>query len=141
MKQLSPYLTIPGRCEEALNFYKECLGGEIISMETFAESKSQMKIPEEYKSKIIHSEFKAEEIYFMASDGRPGYSEEEARSNIALSINFSDEDEQEKVFNALSQGGKISMPLQNTFYSRKFGMFEDKFGIQWMLHFGSLPKK
>lgn len=131
MKQLNVYLTFAGNCEEALNFYKNALRGEIISIQRFGDA--PMPSPEEHKNKIMHSEFKAEELYFMASDGYPGF-QSVAGNNVTLSINLTDEGEQDRIFNSLSEGGKIGMALQDTFWGARFGMLADKFGINWMLN-------
>jgi PhnB protein len=131
MKQLGIYLTFQGNCKEALNFYKSCLGGEIVSMQTFGES--PMKSDEKDKDLVIHSEFKAEEIKFMASDTMPGH-DVNSGNQVTLSINLTDEKEQKEIFDKLSAGGKINMPLEDTFWGAKFGMLTDKYGINWMLN-------
>lgn len=131
MNSLVPYLMFPGTCEEALNFYKDAFGGEIESINRF--EGSPIEVADDYKNKIMHSTFRAGDLLFMASDGMqdnppaPG-------SNFALNINFSSEDDQEKVFNKFSEGGNVIMPLQDTFWGAKFGMLTDKYGISWMFH-------
>jgi PhnB protein len=131
MNSFNVYLTFAGNCEEAINFYKECLGGEIISKQTFGEA--PMPVDENYKSKIIHIDFKSGDIHLMASDAMPGQPVI-AGTNISLSINLTDEKEQEIIFNKLSTGGKVTMPLENTFWGAKFGMLTDKYGFNWMLN-------
>lgn len=130
MKQLTPYLFFSGQCEEALHFYKKCLGGEIIQRQTFSES--PMEVPEEHQHKIMHAEFKADDFHIMASDGMPGQ-QQAAGNNIFLSLFFTDQNEQSRVFNQLSSGGKVLMPLEKTFWGSRFGQFVDKFGIGWMV--------
>lgn len=127
MKKLNPYIMFSGTCEKALAFYKKCLGGDIVSKQTFADS--PVDAPDEYKHKIFNSEFRADDIHFMASDTLPGY-DIVVGSNVALFLTFSIDEEQEKAFAQLSEGGKIIFPLEN-----KFGMLVDKYGIQWMLSF------
>lgn len=105
--------------------------------QTFAEA--PMDIPENQKSKIMHAEFKAEEVFFMASDGMPGQPQTPGE-NVSLSLNFSDETEQETVFNRLADGGNITMPLEKTFWGSRFGRVVDKFGINWMLNCNIEPK-
>lgn len=131
MKQLNPYLTFGGTCREALAHYKESLGGEILSLQTFGESPSG--VPPEFSNHVMHAEFRAGEMYFMASDGGPNHNAVSGNS-ITLSLNFDSLTEQETVFARLSAGGKITMPLQDTFWGAKFGMFTDKYGINWMLN-------
>jgi PhnB protein len=131
MKQLNVYLAFPGTCEEALNFYKDCFGGEITGMQRFGES--PVESDADYKQKIMHAEFKAEGIYLMASDSMPGQPLT-AGDMVQLSINLTDAQEQEAIFSKLSAGGKVDMPLQDTFWGASFGMLTDKYGIRWMLN-------
>lgn len=131
MKQLNVYLAFPGNCEQALHFYKDCLGGEIVSLQRFGDT--PVDSPEEHKQKVMHAEFRAGDIFFMASDGRP----DEALTPgdmIHLSINLTDAAEQEAIFSKLSAGGRVDMPLQDTFWGACFGMLTDKYGIRWMLN-------
>ncbi len=131
MKSLGVYLNFDGTCREALNFYKDCLGGTINYMQTFGES--PMDVPLEVKDRIMHADFKCDEIYFMASDTMPGMSIGQS-GMITLNLGFTDLNEQVEVFNKMSEGGKIDMELQNTFWGSKFGMITDKFGIKWMFN-------
>lgn len=131
MKQLNVYLAFPGTCEEALNFYKNCFDGEIVSISRFGES--PVESPEEYKQKIMHAEFKADGIFFMASDGMPGQPVPPG-DMVSLSINTTDAQEQETIFNRLAEGGNVTMPLGATFWGAVFGMVTDRFGIHWMLN-------
>lgn len=131
MKSLNVYLFFAGRCEEALTFYKECLGGEVISMQTFGDG--PMKVDESQKDKVMHAEFRADDIFFMASDGM-GDGEKIDGNSVTLSINLDDETEQEKIFKKLSDGGEVTMELQDTFWGARFGQLTDKFGINWMLN-------
>jgi PhnB protein len=126
----NPYLTFDNTCRQALEFYKDCFNGEIESMQTAGDS--QMAKNADEKDKIIHAVFKAGSIFFMASDamGHPV----SKGSNVTLNINFNSVSEQEKVFNKLSSGGNVTMPLQETFWGAKFGMVTDKFGINWMVN-------
>ena len=125
IKQVKPYLMFPGTCRQALEFYKNCFNGEIVLIQTFEES--SIEVPEEFKNRIFNSEFRADNLCFMASDDLPG-NEVKIGSNFALFVIFSDKIEKEKVFNKLSEGGKVLFPME-----KNFGMLVDKFGIQWML--------
>lgn len=131
MKSLNPYINFSGKCKEALQFYKECFNGEIVALNTFAEYPEE--IPEEVKSKIMHAEFKAEEIHFMATDGMPN-NKNIIGNNITLSIQITDEEEQTKIFNFLAKNGTVTMPLENTFWGARFGMLTDQYDINWMLN-------
>jgi len=131
MKQLNVYLCFPGTCEEALNFYKNALGGDIVSIQRFGDS--PVDASEADKQRIMHAEFKADGIYFMASDSMPGQPTRPG-DMVSLSINLTDAAEQERIFNRLSEDGTVGMPLQETFWGAFFGMVTDKYGIHWMLN-------
>jgi PhnB protein len=128
MTGFNPYLTFDGTCRQALEFYKDCFTGEIESMQTAGENAPRPEL----KDQIMHAVFKAGSIFFMASDamGHPVT----RGSNVTLNINFDSVAQQEKVFNKLSGGGNVSMPLQDTFWGARFGMVTDKFGINWMVN-------
>lgn len=129
--RLNPYLTFQGQCREALIFYKHCFGGEVGLVETF--SKAPFDVPQAWENKILHAEFKAGNMSFMACDTMPNTPV--APSNqVALSLNFTDLSEQSRVFAALTQGGEVTMPLEKTFWHAHFGTLTDKFGIRWMLN-------
>lgn len=130
--QLEPYLFFHGRCEEALNFYKECLRGEIVGINRFAGSPMEQDVDAQYRDKVMHASFEAGEVKFMASDGRPG-SAPNGDDDIALSLATSDDAEGERVFNALAEGGEVTMPLREAFWGGKFGSLTDRFGVQWMV--------
>lgn len=129
MKQLIPYLIFSGNCKEALAFYKHCLNGEIMKMQTYAES--PLTVADEYHHRIFDADFRAGAIRFKASDDMPG-NDVSPGSNFALFVTFADQSEQEAVFGKLSKGGKELFPLEN-----HFGMFVDKFGMQWMVSYSS----
>jgi len=129
--KLFPYLNFRGNCEEALNFYKEALDGEIIQLGRYEES--PMPSPEEFKDKIIHARLKFGDALIMASDVmnerpvNPG-------DNISLSVDCDNDQQLEDVFSKMATGGKITMPLQEQFWGATFGMLTDKFGIHWMFN-------
>ena len=130
--QLEPYLFFHGRCEEALNFYKECLRGEIVGINRFAGSPMADGVDASYRDKVMHASFVAGEVKFMASDGRPGPAPD-GQDDIALSLATDDAAEGERVFNALAEGGQIAMPLEAAFWGGKFGSLTDRFGVQWFV--------
>jgi PhnB protein len=109
--QLEPYLFFHGRCEEALNSYKACLGGEILGMNRFAGSPMEAHVDAGYREKIMHASFVADDVKFMASDGREGAAPH-GQGDIALCLATGDASEGERAFNALAEGGEITMPLQ-----------------------------
>ena len=132
--QLNPYLAFNGNCEEALNFYKECLGGEFESFNRFKDGPEElagMKVPEHLMDKVMHMTLRFGDNVIMASDS---LEEVPAGGNITLSIGMDDVEEMNTVFNKLSGGGQITMPLQDTFWGARFGMFTDRFGVKWMFN-------
>ncbi len=133
------YLTFDGRCEEALEFYKKAIGAEVTMVLRFKEcpepgAKERMKPGTE--NKIMHSEFKVGDTTLMASDGH--MTGETKFHGFGLSILVSSEEQADRFFKALSEGGSVTMPLMKTFYSPRFGMVKDKFGLLWMIY---LPQK
>ena len=130
MKDLIPYIIFPGNCKEALNFYKECLNGEISLLRDHTDS--PIDVAKEHEHLIFDSEFRADNMLFKSSDDLPGYEISVGR-NFALFVTFSEEEEQKNVYSKLCESGKALMPLPDTPGTSKFGMLTDKFGIQWML--------
>ncbi|MGN6532746.1 MAG: VOC family protein [Ginsengibacter sp.] len=131
MEAIIPYLTFNGNASEALEFYSRALNGVVVYKQTFGES--PMESSEEQKNKIMHASFKAGDLHFLVSDSMQGQSVT-GGSNLSLSLNFNDADEINKTFAALSEGGKITMELQDTFWGARFGMLEDKYGFNWMFN-------
>ncbi len=131
MKNLNVYLAFEGQCEEALNLYKDCFGGDIVSMQRYGESPAPS--PEGYEQKIMHATFQADGIFLMACDTSPEHPVQTG-NNVHLSINLDDAAAQKTIFERLSAGGQVTMPLQATFWGAEFGMLTDRFGINWMLN-------
>ena len=132
MKTLNPYLNFAGNCQQALSFYESALNGKVVMRQTFGQAPQAAKGFN--PSHIMHAEFKAHGVFFMACD-HPAATEQPSNSiNIALNINFTDLDEQQDCFEKLSENGKILMPLADTFWGSRFGKLQDQFGIQWLLN-------
>ena len=131
MEPIIPYVHFDGNAREALAFYAKALDGKTIFQSSFGES--PMKVPDEFKDKLMHATFQAGQLTFMASDCPPGF-EMKSGNNMSLSLNFPDVASIEKVFAAMSDGATISMALQDTFWGARFGMMTDKFGINWMFN-------
>ena len=129
--QLITYVTFAGVCEEALNFYKEVLDGEILQISHMGDG--QMEVPEHVKGKVMHARLKVgENVLYMSDTFDP--SSVVQGNNISLSLQPETIPQTEDLFTKLSAGGTIKMPLQDTFWGARFGMFIDKFGIHWMLN-------
>ncbi|MEJ7737544.1 MAG: VOC family protein [Chitinophagaceae bacterium] len=129
--KLIPYIMYAGNAEDALNFYKDILGGEIKGIQRYGET--PMPSADNYKDKIMHSTFEFDDNVIMVSDSMPG-NETTKGSNVHLSLDVKDTAKMDEVFNKLADGGKVSMPLQDTFWGARFGMLTDKFGINWMFN-------
>jgi len=128
---LVPYLHFDGNCEEALNHYKECLGGEIVGIQRY--DSAPMDVPENHKNKILHARFRFGNNMIMASDVFPGEGITND-SRVELAINLSDEERTKTIFKKLSSGGTVQMPLEKQFWGALYGKFDDKFGIRWMVN-------
>lgn len=128
--ELEPYLFFTGNCEEALNFYRGIFGGEISEISRMKDA--PMETPPGYGDKIMHASFKSPALKFMASDTRPGKTYGEGP--ISLSLSTKDQNEAKRIFDALSQGANVEMPMEKTFWGALFGMLTDKFGIDWMVN-------
>ena len=129
--KLITYLSFAGNCEEAMNFYKEALGAEILLFSRMGDS--PMEIPENLKDKIMHARMQIGENELYMSDTFDPSSLSQG-NNVSLSIQVDDTAHLEKLFNSLSEGGKVTMPLADAFWGARFGMFVDKFGIHWMFN-------
>ncbi|MGF1586636.1 MAG: VOC family protein [Bacteroidales bacterium] len=138
MKTLNVYLTFNGNCLEAFNFYKSVFGGEFDSVGKFGEMPPQegYEIQENEKEKIMHISLPiSKETVLMGSDTSSSYGEVIFGNNISLSIDTSEKEEADRIFDELADGGKITMSMNNTFWGSYFGMLTDKFGINWMVSF------
>jgi PhnB protein len=129
--QVQPYLFFDGRCEEALEFYKRALGAEVQMLMRFKDNPEPQANPTGAGDKIMHTSFRIGDSTVMASDGRcqgqPSF------QGFALSLTASDDAAAERLFAALEDGGQVQMPLAKTFFSSRFGMVADRFGVPWMI--------
>lgn len=143
MPQVNPYLTFPGKCEEAFNFYKSVFGGEFQYIGRFKDMPDSDKMPEAAKELIMHVSLPiSKETILMGSDSSEAFGQVTTiGNNISISINAESQDEATRLFNGLSAGGKVTMPLELTFWGAYFGMFIDKFGINWMVNHDTAPKE
>ena len=129
---IQPYLNFGGSCEEAIEFYRKALGAELRMMMRFKEApEKQSDLPDCFRDKVMHASLQIGDTILMASDGR---CEGQATfEGFSISITVGDEAEAERVFAAMSDGGLVTLPLEKTFWSPKFGMLQDKFGVSWMV--------
>lgn len=137
--QVQAYLSFAGRCEEALAFYKKSAGAEVTTLMRWSDSPDPaMAAPPGYEQKIMHAAFKVGETSLMADDGMgaPGKAE---FKGITLALSAASDAETKRLFDALSEGGSVQMPLAKTFWTSSFGMLSDKFGVPWMVMTESAP--
>ena len=138
---IEPYLFFNGRCEEAVEFYKKALGAELLVMMRFKESPEPPQpgmVPPGSEDKIMHSTIRIGDTMIMASDGRcTGQPEFQG---FCLSLAVANEAEADRIFAALAEGGQVQMPPAKTFWSPRFGMVADRFGVGWMVHVWSEPQ-
>jgi len=133
--QAQPYLFFEGRCEEAIEFYKKALGAEVTMLMRYKDSPEPPKpgmIPPGSENKVMHSSLRIGEATVMASDGRcqgrPSF------QGFSLCLTVRSEAEADRAFAALADGGKVQSPLTKTFFSPRFGMVADRFGVGWMVY-------
>jgi PhnB protein len=133
--KVQPYLFFDGRCQEAFDFYRRALGAEVGMLMHFKDSPDKTMIAPGSEDKIMHMSFRIGDTEILASDGRcvgqPNF------QGFALSLTVANEAEAERLFTALSEGGQVQMPLTKTFFSPRFGMVADRFGVSWMVLVGT----
>jgi PhnB protein len=131
---VQPYLSFEGRCEEAVEFYRTAVDAKVLMMMRFKESPDQSMVSPGSADKVMHTCMQIGDSQVMASDGR--CSGQPSFGGISLSLTVADDAEAERRFAALQDGGQVTMPLTKTFFSSKFGMLADRFGVNWMVLVG-----
>ena len=130
--QIQPYLFYDGRCDEAIEFYRRVLGAEVTMLMRFKESPDPGSVPAGGEDKVMHANLRIGESTVLASDGhglgRPSF------QGFALSVTADDEAQVERIYVGLADGGQVQMPLAKTFFSSRFGMVADRFGVSWMVY-------
>jgi PhnB protein len=134
MAQLHVYLTFNGNAREAMEFYASCIGGDLNIM-TFGDAPDSGQTSEEMKNRVMHATLSKGDFILMASDTGGNHPNVTTGSSITLSLNCTSDEEITGLFAKISAGGTITMPLEDTFWGAKFGMFNDQFGIPWMLNY------
>jgi PhnB protein len=129
---VEPYLFFEGRCEEAVEFYKKAVEAEVVMMMRFKDAPDPNACKGVPGDKVMHTTLRIGGSNVMASDGR--CDEPMKFQGFSLSLGVDTEADADKYFNALAQGGQVIMPLAKTFWSPRFGMLTDKFGIMWMIN-------
>jgi PhnB protein len=131
---IKPYLHFDGRCEEAVEFYRGALGAEIVILMRFKDSPEppQPGCAPVDPNKVMHAEIRIGETVVLLSDGR--CAGKTAFQGVSLCLIVAGEADAERAFNALAAGGEIQMPLTKTFFSPRFGIVADRFGVSWMVY-------
>jgi PhnB protein len=135
--KLIAYLSFNGNCKSAFEFYERCLGGKITDMIRYEGTPAAEFVPAEARSRIMHACLKVGEATLMGGDGPP--ESQETQHGFCVSIHVPEPDEVDRVFTALADGGTVTMPLEQTFWSVRFGMLTDKFGIPWIINCEKAP--
>jgi len=130
--RVQPHLFFDGRCEEAVEFYRRALGAQVTMLMRFKESPDPAMVQPGAGDKVMHANLRIGDTTLLASDGRcagkPSF------QGFSLSLTVSDDAEAERLFAALADGGQVQMPLTKTFFSSRFGMVADRFGVSWMIY-------
>ena len=136
---VEPYLFFDGKCEEALEFYRRAIGAEVTALLRWKDSPDpQMAMPGA-ADKVMHARLRIGDTMVMASDGRCQGKPE--FQGFALSLTAADIAEADRLFAALGDGGQVQMPLSETFFSPRFGMVADRFGVSWMVYVEDLSRR
>ena len=136
--KVEAYLFFDGRCEEAVEFYKKALGAEVTMLMRFKDSPEPQQpgmVPPGSENKIMHVSFRVGDSTVMASDGR--CTGQTNFQGFSLSLTVANDAEAERKFAALAERGQVQMPLTKTFWSPRFGMVADRFGVGWMISVAS----
>ena len=130
--QLNAYLNFNGQCEEAFNFYQQCLGGKIEAMVAHEGTPAAQHVPADWRKKIMHGRLNISGQVLMGADSPPDRYQKPTGFSVSLQIK--DPNEAERIFHSLAENGKVGMPIQQTFWAARFGMLVDRFGIPWMVN-------
>jgi len=135
MAAVNPYLTFSNNCAEAFDFYKAAFGTEFLTRMLFSDIPDS-KYDAKEGNKVMHVALPiGQGTILMGSDSPAEYGQLREGDNLSVAISAASEEEAKKLFNALSAGGKVTMPLEKAFWGALFGMFTDKYGVQWMVNY------
>lgn len=137
MSKTNIYLNFPGTTEEAFNFYKSIFGGEFPGIMRYGDMPNpDQPVPDNLKNMIMHTSLMVGDMNLMGADAVEGFGPPVTYgNNFSISLTAESKEHADTLYNALSEGGIITMPIQNTFWNAYFGMCTDKFGINWMVSF------
>jgi PhnB protein len=129
--EVQAYLNFDGRCDEALEFYQKAIGAKVGMVMRFKDAPDRSMITPGNENKVMHAQLQVGDTRILASDGR--CTGKAGFHGIALALSANSEAEADKLFSGLAEGGQVQMPLAKTFFSPRFGMLSDKFGVGWMI--------
>jgi PhnB protein len=130
--KLTTYVNFPGTCKQALQFYEKHLGGKMVTMSTWDQMPGPATIPPGLeKDSVLHARIAIGDTLLMASDGPPERVQPMRSAYLALAVDSNEE--AERIYAALTEGGEVFMKMEETFFAHRFAMLRDKFGINWML--------
>jgi len=136
--KMNTYVNFAGTCAEAFRYYEKHLGAKVGVMMTHAQSPDQSRVDPEWKDKVLHARISIGDTELMAAD----IPKAEPMRSAYLTLRMDSDTEAERVFSALSDGGQVLMPIQETFFATRFGQVRDRFGINWMiLHERPMPPR
>ncbi len=133
---LNPHISYEGKAEEAVYYYEKVIGGKVEGVFKYKDTPQGEQMSDEEKNLVMHATLNLKDgTSLMVSDYVPSMKMPYVKGNdITLSLHPESKDEADRLFNGLSDGGKVTMPMQDTFWNAYFGMFVDKFGVQWMIN-------
>lgn len=136
---LNTYLTFNGNCRQAFDFYRSAFGGEFAMFQTFGDGPSDMRVPEEIRNHVMHVSLPIGDSTLMGSDNGPGMPAVAFGANFSISVAPDSRARCDELFARISEGGEVSMPMQDMFWGAYFGSCRDRFGVQWMFNFERRP--
>jgi PhnB protein len=129
-----PYLGFDGNCAEAMRFYEKTLGGKIKVMMAGADTPMADQIPKEFAHRIMNAQLELPGGAYLYAGDAPSHIPYEGIKGVSIALNYDSVEEAESIFNALAQGGTVTMPFSPTFWAKKFGMLIDQFGVAWIIN-------
>lgn len=129
-----PYLGFDGNCAEAMRFYEKTLGGTIKVMMSGADSPMAGQMPKEFADRIMNAQLELPGGALLYAGDAPSHIPYEGIKGVSITLNYDTVEEAESIFNALSEGGTVTMPFSPTFWAKKFGMLIDRFGVAWIIN-------
>jgi PhnB protein len=132
MIKIHPYLNFDSQCEVAFKFYEKLLGGKIVTMQTHGDSPMAAQTPPDWHKAILHARLVVGDQVLMGSDAPPQYHHKP--QGFSVSLNIDTPAEADRIYSALAENATIQMPIQETFWAKRFGMLTDRFGIPWIVN-------